>query len=132
MTRDSLSVGNLNKVTLLVEAGTSPQTMDLTPGPYHFEFIFGVGPTGMTPFEYELLDKKAGESIILELNREDLKKIFEHIDLPVLRLIDGDVFFLKAIIVKVVKAKDREVVKATAAATGCSSQCGMCGEDCDF
>ncbi len=126
---NDVKVANLMKITILVEAGTSSEKMDLTPAPFHFEFIFGVATEGMTPFEYAILDKPVGETIVLKLDRSQLAETFGHIDLPVLRLVDADSFFLKAVVENVVKPEDWEVVKAMAAAGGCSDECGG-GCDC--
>jgi len=56
-------VENLKKITLSFQAGTSKDTMDLTPKYAEFDFIFAIGPDGMTPFEYELVDKAEGEEV---------------------------------------------------------------------
>ena len=40
-------VENFKKITLSFQAGTSPDTMDLTPKHPEFEFIFALGPEGM-------------------------------------------------------------------------------------
>ena len=45
-------VENLKKVTLTFQAGTAPDTMDLTPKFPRFEFIFALGPEGMSPVSY--------------------------------------------------------------------------------
>ena len=65
-------VENLKKITLSFQAGTSPGTMDLTPKYPEFEFIFTLGPEGMTPFEYELVDKAQGEEIPLHIHKQAL------------------------------------------------------------
>ena len=46
-------VKNLKKITLSLKAGTSKDSMNLTPKYSRLEFIFGLGSGGMTPFEYE-------------------------------------------------------------------------------
>ena len=43
-------VENLKKITLTIQAETSPETMDGAVKYHGFEFIFGLGPEGMTPF----------------------------------------------------------------------------------
>ena len=54
-------IGVLKKITLSVEAGTAPDSMDLTPKSAHFEFIYGLGTSGLTPFEIQLADKTVAE-----------------------------------------------------------------------
>ena len=126
MTQDMTKVSNLTKVTLLLEAGTSKDSMDLTPGKCHFEFIFGVAPGGMTPFEYQILDKEIGASVVMPLRQDDVKTTFEHLDVPLFRQIDAGSFFLKATVDKVETPSDREIVKAVAMAGGHDGDCG-CG-----
>ena len=63
-------VDNLKKVTLRLEAGTTADRMDLTPAALEYEFIFGIGSGGMCPFEYQLVNKAAGEEILIQVKRE--------------------------------------------------------------
>ena len=94
-------VENLKKITLKLEAGTSPQIMDLDLDNSEFEFIFGLGPEGMSPFEYKLVDKTAGQEFLLELKNESLPVFFEHLHLPITNLVnERDELFLKVKIQK--------------------------------
>ena len=122
-------VENLKKISLKLEAGTSPQKMDLSPDKSDFEFIFGIGPSGISPFEYELVDKTEGQEVLIELKKEDVSNFFEHLHPPIIPLnedIEG--FFLKIIIQKIAAVDHREVVKALAEVTahghGCDCGCG--------
>ena len=123
-------VENLKKITLSIQAGTSQDTMDLTPKYPKIEFIFGLGLEGMTPFEYELADKTEGESVLLHLRKEDFYSFFEHLNPPLTDLFDGKVdVYLKVNINAVTPAENREIVKAMAAMTthggaGCDCGCG--------
>jgi hypothetical protein len=126
-------VGNLKKVTLSFQAGTSPDTMDLTPKHPEFEFIFALGQTGMSPFEYELVDKTIGEEVLLHISQQTFYTFFEHLNPPILDLFDGrEEVYLKAKIAAVTAAENRDVVKALAEMTAhggggdCSGGCG-CG-----
>ena len=122
-------VENLKKITLKLEAGTSPQNMDLSLDKSDFEFIFGIGPSGISPFEYELVDKTEGQEVLIEIKKEDISNFFEHLHPPIIPLnedIEG--FFLKIIIQKIAAVDHREVVKALADVTahghGCDCGCG--------
>ncbi len=123
-------VKNLKKITLSTQAGTSQDTMDLTPKYPGIEFIFGLGPEGMTPFEYKLADRTKGESVLLHLKKEDYYSFFEHLNPPLMDLFDGrDEVYLKVNIDAVTPAENREIVKAMAdmaAHGGAGSDCG-CG-----
>ena len=124
-----VKVENLKKITLKIEAGTSPQIMDLDLDNPHFEFIFGLGPEGMSPFEYELVDKTAGQEVLLHLKNEMMPAFFEHLHLPIINLFkERDELFLQVKIQKVSPADHREVVKAMAdmVAHGHGCECG-CG-----
>ena len=122
-------VENLKKITLSIQAGTSQDTMDLSPKYPKIEFIFGLGLEGMTPFEYELADRSEGESVLLHLRKEDFYSFFEHLNPPLTDLFDGrDEVYLKVNINAVTPAENREIVKAMAAMTthggaGCGCGC---------
>ena len=97
-------VEHLKKITLTFQAGTSADAMDLTPEDPEFNFIFGLATEGMTPFEYELVDKREGEEILLHLKKNALNRFFEHLSPPLGDLFEGrDAVYLKARIVAVVR-----------------------------
>ena len=122
-------VETLKKISLKLEAGTSAQNMDLSLVNPDFEFIFGIGPSGITPFEYELVDKTEGQEIVIELKKENMAVFFEHFQPPIIQA-DDDVkaLFLKIKVKTITAADQREVVKALADATahghGCDCGCG--------
>jgi hypothetical protein len=122
-------VEHLKKVTLSLEAGTSPDNMDLRSGSLPVDFIFGLGPAGMSPFEYELANKVEGDEIFIHLKKENTPAFFEHLHLPLGNLFkDRNEIFLKVKIQKIDPADNREVVKAIADMTahghGCDCGCG--------
>jgi hypothetical protein len=126
------TVDNLKKISLSVEAGSTPQDMNLTPRPIACEFIFGIGPSGMSPFEYRLAGKKAGDSLLLPLAKHESQRFFEHIVVPIEHLFENrDAVYLKLTVVGAAAADSREIVKAMAEAaqlseSGCGGGCG-CG-----
>jgi len=125
-------VENLKKITLSFQAGTSRKVMDLTPKNSEFSFIFGIALEGMTPFEYELVDKVEGDDVQLHLKKDDLNRFFEHLKPLIWDLFDGrDEIYLKVKILEISAADNREIVKAMADMTahgggGCDCGCG-CG-----
>jgi len=125
-----IKVANLKKITLALQAGTSPGAVDLPLEHPEFEFIFGLAPEGMTPFEYELLEKSEGEEVMLHLKKDAFNRFFEHLTPPVWNLFDGrEEIYLKARIASVATAANREVVKAMAEMAargggGCDCGCG--------
>jgi len=123
---ESEKIDNLKKITLSVEAGTTPDSVDLTPQSSQFEFIYGLGISGLTPFEIQLADKTVGDEICLHINREEIPQVFQHLILFPLNLpehLDG--FYLKLKIMKVIPAEQREVIKALAEIANCEDHC--CG-----
>ena len=123
-------VENLKKITISIQAGMSQDAMDLTPKYPEIEFIFGLGPQGMTPFEYELADRTEGESVLLHLTKEAFHRFFEHLNPPLMDLFDGrSAVYLKVNIDGVTPAENREIVKAMAdmsahGGAGCDCGCG--------
>ncbi len=122
-------VENLKKVTLRVEAGKTAELMDLIPKALEFEFIFGIGPAGMCPFEYQLVNKNEGEMVLLHLKKEEIQPFLGHLQLPVLDLLEeNSSFYLNAKIAKIEQPDSKEVIKALAElashAGGCDCGCG--------
>ena len=119
-------IENLKKVTLSLEAGTSSDHMNITPRPTDFEFVFGLGTLGLTPFEFTLADKKCGDEILVQLRQENLQIYFEHINLPIFRYTkDHNSFYLKATIINVSQPDNNELLKAMAHIANCGDSC--CG-----
>jgi len=108
-------IENLKKIALSFEAGTTADIMDLLPQYPTFEFIFGLAPEGMTPFEYEIVDRTEGEEILLHIGKKEYYRFFEHLNPPIMDLFDErEVVHLKVKIVGITNADSREIVKAMA------------------
>jgi hypothetical protein len=117
-------VAPLKKVVLSWEAGRSPDAMD-TSGP-QFDFVYGIGTQGLSPFEYALADKQVGDMVTLQIERDRIPEIFEHIEPHVLHLPeDFRSFYFRVIVEKVVPADSREIIKAMAETASCGDDC--CG-----
>ena len=126
-------VENLRQITLTFQAGTTRESMDLTPKFPGLKFIFGIGPEGMTAFECELEGKAEGEDVLLHLKKAAFHNFFEHLNPSIMDLFDGrDDVYLKVKIVAVAVAENREIVKAMAeksahGGAGCECGCDCCG-----
>ena len=108
-------VEHLKKITLSLEAGTSLQNMDLQSGSSEWEFIFGLGAGGMSPFEYELFGKGEGDDLLIHLTKERAPVFFEHLHLPLANLFkDRNEIYLKLKIQKIHPADNTEIVQAMA------------------
>jgi hypothetical protein len=126
-----LKVENLKKITLALQAGTCPGIMDLRPKDLEFEFIFGLSPEGMTPFEYALVDRAIGEEISLQLHKETYRHFFEHLNPPISDLFDGcSELHLKVKIIGIATPQNREIIKAMAERAQ-QSEGGCGGGDCE-
>jgi hypothetical protein len=123
-TEDKISA--LKKITLSLEAGTTDHSMDLSPQPLLFEFIFGLGTGGLTPFEFQLAGKTPGDEIRLHLKRQEIPQVFQHLIIPPLNIPEHwESFYLRVRVIKMIPADQREVVKALADIANCDDHC--CG-----
>jgi hypothetical protein len=127
MNEQEKTIGSLMKISLLLEAGTGAHQTDLTAEPIPFEFIFGAGSQGLSPFEFELAGKKEGDKLSIPLRPGELSGLFQHLLVPFPPIPeDMSAFFLKVQIVKVTEAEPKEVIKAMAEAAACGDHC--CGQ----
>jgi hypothetical protein len=124
------TVENLTKVTLRLEAGTTADCMDLTPAVLEFEFILGIGSGGMCPFEYQLVNKTAGEEIAIQVKKEELYPLFEHLRPPIMNLFQKHgAVHLKIKILRIEKPENTEVIKALSEMASLHHDCD-CGCGC--
>lgn len=125
-------VEHLKKINLAFRAADSHGPGDRTPPALEFKFIFGLAPEGMTPFEYELVEKFEGDDILLHLKKHSRHNFFGHLNPPIANLFQGRAELdLKVKILAISTADNREIVKAMADAAahgggGCGCGCG-CG-----
>jgi hypothetical protein len=124
-------VDSLKKIEMFLEAGTTPNKMDITSQPVKEQFIFGIASDGLTPFECEMADKSPGEVTVLQLNQTQITTMFGHLAKLILDNIEmRDSFYLKVKIIDIVTPENREVVNAIAESLkhgdGCECGCG-CG-----
>jgi hypothetical protein len=119
-------VGHLKKISVRMEAGKHAETMDLTREPVPCDFIYGTGMQGLSPFEFELADKRAGDILTVHLRGEEIPRFFEHLCIPQLTILEGvSAFYLRVRIVEVSEPDQREIIKAMAEAAACGDSC--CG-----
>ncbi len=117
------TIENLMKVSVRLQTGDGSADHDAG---IPFEFIYGVGPSGITPFEKALFGKQVGDRVRFDLAPTESCQTLGHLE-PALREQTGitNPMDLQVRITGVVRAQDREVVQAMAAGGGCSD-CG-CG-----
>lgn len=125
MNQSSLKVEGLKKISLRLEAGTGPDTMDLTKDLVSVELVVGVDVEGFTPFEYELLGKKTGENVQMEIKGWRFDEMFGRLEIPLPEEVKRmDSFFLTATVEKIETPEQSEIVRAMA------GRVGDCGGDC--
>lgn len=129
MANTPIEVGYMKKIGLAVAADPSKLDLNLDADPLQVKFIYGVGTEGLSLFEKVLFGKHPGDEIELEVNSFRINEALGHLK-PVLRscLPGTPSFFIKARVLSVETASNREVVQAIAANVAVDS-CG-CGGDC--
>ena len=122
------NINPLKKVRLKMEAGRSPDRMDLTARPLEKEFIFGIGPEGFSAFEYELVHRGLDDRFTLAVERAHLPSFMGHL-LALLPIFPGDfdTVYLKIRIEEAIPADQREVIRAMADLAACEHHC--CGHE---
>ncbi|BBO67488.1 hypothetical protein DSCA_14180 [Desulfosarcina alkanivorans] len=124
MANPTQTVDNLMKVSVKVRPGTisSDDHRDIP-----FVFIYGVGPAGITPFEKALFGKGIGDRVQFDMMFSDYRETIGHLEAP-LREQTGirSPASLDVTVTGIVRATDRDVVKAMAA----GGSCGDCGCGC--
>lgn len=119
MTTQAPTIENLCKVSLTVKNGENPSGSP-------FEFIYGVGSQGITPFEKTLFGKGIGDQVQFDISPADYCQTIGHLEMPMLKQTGiMKPISLQVTIDAIAKATDQEVVKAMAAGGSCSD-CG-CG-----
>jgi hypothetical protein len=116
----------MQKITAGLETGNAPDPESATESSPTIEFVYGLGSSGLTPFEFALADKTVGDEIQLQLSQNQIPAFFGHIRLPaVLAAGESDSIVLKVRVVAISPASSREVLKTLAAIANCGDSC--CG-----
>ena len=119
MTTHASTIENLHKVSLTIKDENNPSGS-------LFEFIYGVGAQGITPFEKALFGKGIGDQVQFDISPADYCETIGHLELPLFKQTGiMKPISLQVTIDAIAKASDQEVVKAMAAGGSCSD-CG-CG-----
>jgi hypothetical protein len=125
------NVEPLQKILITIRAGSAPGDMNLPLPGRDLTFICGIGPGGMTPFEYLLADRGPGDEISFCVTRPDMEQFFEHL-VPAFSapFKDRDEVHFQVGVTGIEPADGREIVRAMAELTahagfgGCDCGCG--------
>jgi hypothetical protein len=128
----STTIQPLKKVRLTVLAGSKVGEYRLTPSPVVFEFLYGIGADGLTPFEMTLGEKKPGDNLTVTVAAGEASMFFGRLLGSIRNLLGLQLFpttlSLQMTVTAVNDAENREVVQALARSTGhgCDGSCD-CG-----
>jgi len=116
----------LKKITLTMTAGKESLALGPTAEAVPMEFVYGIGPNGLTPFEYALADAAIGDTVTLHVKRGEYGHIFGHIQmmLPEWPADEPDLY-VRVRVERIEPAGQREVIRAMAEASNCGDTC--CG-----
>lgn len=91
------------------------------------EFIFGIGPHGLTPFEYELSTHGVGDEFDLCMTSGEAADTFGHLAeiLPLPEHLEAGAV-LRVTIESLTDAPPREVIRAMAELARCEDHCCSC------
>jgi hypothetical protein len=128
------SIQHMKKVGLAILAGQTPGKFNFTPSPIAFEFLYGIGSDGLTPFELTLGGKAEGDTLTVQVAADDAPHYFGHFLLPLrqalgLHPLPAEIC-LDLKVTAVTAAENREVVQALARAAGHGGCGGSCGCGC--
>jgi hypothetical protein len=119
----------LKRVRAAVEAGAAES--DAPSACSEAEFIYGIGPAGVSPFECLLAGKREGDTIVFRVAKADAENFFNHLAAAFLPLFGGcNEAFFRMRISAIETPEPREVIKAIAETTshghagGCDCGCG--------
>jgi hypothetical protein len=123
-------IGPMKKIKLQV-VNDGGQVLNKVSSIEVFEFIFGIMPEGLTPFEMTLSGKKEGDHFTIEMPEEEKRLYFGHL-FPVLfnnaHLSNfSGITRLKVKILSVLDADNREIVKSLAQSLKSCECGGICG-----
>jgi hypothetical protein len=94
--------------------------------PVSCNIIYGIGMQGLSPFEFALAGKRAGDILNLHLRGEEIPTFFQHLFIPQLAILEGmNTFYLRVRVVDVSEPDEREIIKEMAEAASRSDSC--CG-----
>ncbi len=129
----SLTINGLKKVGLFISFPKQDHNTDESGLSANFEFIHGIGPTGLTSFELSMADKGEGDGFDLNIPAAQAPEFFGHNYTPILNLLAlqvmPDNLLLEVLVVTVQECDGHEVVKSIVKAgsgCGCGGSCG-CG-----
>jgi len=121
---DSKKIGKMTKISLSLLQKNDHQNKDSAKSPEFMEFIYGIGPGGITEFEHALTDKQIGDEIIIFINKDNIHKIFGHLTNKISIIDEKGSFNLNVKVLDIKKAEKIDILKTLLKT--CPQGCG-CG-----
>ncbi len=119
-------INPLNKVRLSIQAAQSNSAASEIIS-QQYEFIYGIGTSGLSPLEKVLASKSVGDKVQINVTGENWLDLFGHLPRPDRKTLPaGQQWELEVHIHTVTPAENREVIQALANQTECGGGCG-CG-----
>jgi hypothetical protein len=126
MTREEMTIGPLMKVGLALRV-IPPEPLTNKQPAVALNFIYGIGISGLTPFEKALAGKSQGDDLQLEVPSDRFAEIFGHLGCSLAKAVTFPTpWQMEITVVSLEKAENRELIKAMAEMSGCGGNCG-CG-----
>ncbi len=115
----------LKKITVAISPSEMPAAGPERSEPLLCEFIYGIGPGGLTPFEYAMAGKSVGDEFLMNLDPSNVNETFEHLctDLPDW-IKDRPPVSYTIKILSITTANNREIISAMANLSDCTGCCG--------
>lgn len=117
-------VDMLKKIAVTIspsEKTTAPKGSE----PVFCEFIYGIGPQGLTPFEYAMAGKAVGDEFCIRISPSNVGETFQHLAVHIPEDFDDSPSVSYSIrIVDITSADNREIVGAMANLSACTGCCG--------
>ena len=119
-----MNIRYLSKVRLSLEVEEEGEGPEDGADSKRFEFVYGIGSEGLTPFESVLEGRREKEELVLEIQGNEATNVFQHLWIPeVEALFHRGSPFLKITVLSVSEADPREVIRALAERASCGDDC---------
>lgn len=115
----------LKKITVSISPAGNTAAPHKGSEPFHCEFIYGIGPQGLTPFEYELAGKTIGDEFCITISPSNFRETFQHLPVHIPEISeDRPPVSVNIKILNITSADNREIVGAMAHISSCTGCCG--------
>ena len=123
-------IENLHKVTMTVAAKHRKGDVASDADSRTVTFIYGIGASGLTPFEYALAHQAENGYLEMQIHPSDIHHVFGHLCHSIRQhpvLTQHNPVDVAIQIERIEPAANAEIIKAMADAAGCSDGC--CGHE---